>query len=386
MSEIGKGGDDGCYPDLNFDWGLAMDEPIEFKDEEDAMDSRLSSPSLPLLSPSPATEKDKKRPRSTHNDSNATSVRRKKKPKGMPKRPLSAYNIFFQMERVKVLQAGNNDGSNQRHGGKISFEDLGKTIGKRWKLINEENRGFYEKLAEEDGVRYRKEMELYNGIKRGKIGTNDPHKSSLNGSLRVISSSETSMLPSFNAQKPSPLTIKGRSPPPLHLSVPYHMQGNHGDDAMTKPSQPSLSNIHACILNAATFTTVKRYANDSLEYKVVDAPTAGPSLTINPEESHTSSSVSLPHGTEVTITDANGQDRRYKVQYSVYSMPRSEAEKYMESLMKVNTNRSSSVEEHTNGSPEPSHAPPNPYHYTWPSYYTGAHEGIHPPSQAPATR
>ena len=114
-----------------------------------------------------------------------TVSRRRKKPKGMPKRPLSAYNIFFQKERVIVLAeaAGTNpsdvdalvasmseypeeesgqNGSNAS----VSFENLGKTIGRRWQSLTPSERRRYELLAQEDGVRYKNEMDAFHEAKR----------------------------------------------------------------------------------------------------------------------------------------------------------------------------------------------------------------------------
>jgi hypothetical protein len=125
---------------------------------------------------------------------------RPKKPKNKPKRPLSAYNIFFRDERAKILanipdkseedeedgdekpvkkeegEEGKDGEENAEGGekkktagkkrkriphGKIGFESLAKIVGQRWKELEGEELEKYKKRAEEDMKRYRKEMEAY---------------------------------------------------------------------------------------------------------------------------------------------------------------------------------------------------------------------------------
>ena len=125
---------------------------------------------------------------------------RPKKPKNKPKRPLSAYNIFFKDERAKILanipdkteedEEGDGegkpvkkeegeeakDGDENAEGdkkktsgkkrkrvphGKIGFESLAKIVGQRWKELPPDELEQYKARAEEDMKRYRKEMEAY---------------------------------------------------------------------------------------------------------------------------------------------------------------------------------------------------------------------------------
>lgn len=121
---------------------------------------------------------------------------RPKKPKNKPKRPLSAYNIFFKDERAKILagipdkkegEEEEDDEGKEKDGdkadnedekdtdgkktvgkkrkrvphGKIGFESLAKIVGQRWKELPPEELDTYKKRAEEDMKRYRKEMEAY---------------------------------------------------------------------------------------------------------------------------------------------------------------------------------------------------------------------------------
>lgn len=85
---------------------------------------------------------------------------RSRKPKDMPRRPLSAYNIFFKEERAKLLADCQAQGP--AAGEKIGFERMAKTIGKRWKELTEQELGRFKLLAKDDTERYRREMDAYN--------------------------------------------------------------------------------------------------------------------------------------------------------------------------------------------------------------------------------
>ncbi|KAL3906876.1 MAG: hypothetical protein SGILL_009099 [Bacillariaceae sp.] len=72
---------------------------------------------------------------------------RKVKPKGFPKRPLSAYNWFFKEERQKVLN--------------LDFQSMGKEVSARWKKTTPEQRKPFDVLAKQDAQRYKKEVQIY---------------------------------------------------------------------------------------------------------------------------------------------------------------------------------------------------------------------------------
>ena len=92
-------------------------------------------------------------------DSMPTITRRKKKAKGMPKRPMNPYALFFQQERTKLVDA---DGTSKR----LSYEELERIIGMRWRDLSSAERKDFEVLAAQDGERYRNEMESYNYDKK----------------------------------------------------------------------------------------------------------------------------------------------------------------------------------------------------------------------------
>lgn len=88
---------------------------------------------------------------------------RAKKPKDMPRRPLSAYNIFFKEERARMLAEGGVTGETSSQGdkSKIGFEAMAKTIGKRWRESPPEMLESYKQQAKDDMERYRREMDEY---------------------------------------------------------------------------------------------------------------------------------------------------------------------------------------------------------------------------------
>jgi hypothetical protein len=102
---------------------------------------------------------------------------RAKKPKDMPRRPLSGYNIFFKEERARMLAEssgkrgpGETEGEEETKndkdvppakGVKIGFEVMAKTVGKRWKELPEEELARYKAMAKLDMERYRREMDGY---------------------------------------------------------------------------------------------------------------------------------------------------------------------------------------------------------------------------------
>lgn len=121
---------------------------------------------IPMAASMPPQVEEKKKPK-----------KRKKKAKGKPRRPLSAYNLFFKDEREAILKSipGEDDGKakeakekeitwpgkKKTPHGKISFESLAKTIGERWRVCSQERKAHYKVLADADLVRYANEMKQY---------------------------------------------------------------------------------------------------------------------------------------------------------------------------------------------------------------------------------
>eukprot|EP00537_Pseudo-nitzschia_pungens_P000340 CAMPEP_0172358460 /NCGR_PEP_ID=MMETSP1060-20121228/2778_1 /TAXON_ID=37318 /ORGANISM="Pseudo-nitzschia pungens, Strain cf. cingulata" /LENGTH=583 /DNA_ID=CAMNT_0013079687 /DNA_START=200 /DNA_END=1951 /DNA_ORIENTATION=+ len=100
--------------------------------------------------------------------------RRKKKkkwtkPEGKPKRPLSAYNIFFAEERILMLgkdvptaeQEAQKKKVHCKTHGKISFAVLARTIGTKWKALPPSERKTFEDRARAEKDRYLRELAVW---------------------------------------------------------------------------------------------------------------------------------------------------------------------------------------------------------------------------------
>jgi hypothetical protein len=82
--------------------------------------------------------------------------RRKNKPKDFPKRPLSAYNIFFKETRETILTMKEEDKE-----GSADFQSMVKEIASRWRTLAAEGRERVDSLAKKDLLRYKEEVTAY---------------------------------------------------------------------------------------------------------------------------------------------------------------------------------------------------------------------------------
>jgi HMG (high mobility group) box len=239
-----------------------------------------------------------------------TVSRRKKKPKGFPKRPLSGYNIFFKQERVTVLEehsaeidaiGDDLDAAGSFNLSNVSFQDLGKIIGKRWKALSEEERKKYEGLAHQDSLRYRSEMETFNENKR-------KHKEEkiLGVTASIREGKE------FQPSKWGPSVISG-----VPEIKPLYPPSNHPFQARLPdrkdPPQPSLP--HPSDWHHAP--------HQNHHYHHLPGSVASPDAGFN---------YAIPPGTELYLPDPQGRERKFRVHYKFYSMTRQAAESYMEHL------------------------------------------------------
>ena len=83
-----------------------------------------------------------------------------------PKRALTAYNWFFQLERKRLIDSlpMKLERKPKKGHGKIDFTTLAKTISVRWKALSASERVPYSELALQDKVRYYRELEVWEDL------------------------------------------------------------------------------------------------------------------------------------------------------------------------------------------------------------------------------
>lgn len=257
----------------------------------------------------------------------ARASRRKKKPAGLPKRPLSAYNLFFQQERLRLQKDENQ---------KIVFEEFGKIIGKRWKQLSEEGRAKFVERAQEDSIRYRTEMDAYKASEKRKadeeISTSKKKEktgedfapdswapaASLSEPLdhrgEFPSSSTSTRQHPYSRPDPHPPETLGA----FHERRGYPQQGPppHGPPPQARhvPWNPPHPSYEASPTNPP-------------QQPPPPPPFYGERYVAPQNEAFT-----VPPGMEITLPDSSGRERKYAVSYSVYTMSRGAAERYIRSF------------------------------------------------------
>jgi HMG (high mobility group) box len=77
--------------------------------------------------------------------------------------PLSAYNIFFKIQRQQLIEVlpVRAKGKPRRSHGKIGFADMARTIAFKWKQITTHDKAVFQRLAAADKRRYTEEMKQW---------------------------------------------------------------------------------------------------------------------------------------------------------------------------------------------------------------------------------
>ena len=143
-----------------------MEETKPSAKEGDNDEGGQSEANPPLVIPQSAHRVTKSKPSSK----NAKAWR---KPKGMPRRPLSAYNFFFRSERWRLLSvkisaqaaetnAAFDESNNPRQQTLgLGFADMARAFAKSWRGLGSADKKPFEEQARIDKVRYKLELKQW---------------------------------------------------------------------------------------------------------------------------------------------------------------------------------------------------------------------------------
>ncbi|KAL7467523.1 hypothetical protein ACHAXS_007767 [Conticribra weissflogii] len=153
---------------------------------------------------------------------------------GRPRRPLTSYNIFFQIERNRIMQQQMASGfapmenkRNPKRNGKhanVGFANLARIVAARWKSLRPATKRWLDEQAWSDKERYKREMEEWLA---------NPRSSDIVGSLGSTSS------PCFVKEIDPNLVKMMRNPRPC-----LQMQGTTGTSlhiVTPKVARPSIN-------------------------------------------------------------------------------------------------------------------------------------------------
>jgi hypothetical protein len=273
----------------------------------------------------------------------------RKRPKGIPERPLSAYNLFFQRIRPSVLRSGDSSDKSK----KISFEELAKIIGKRWDQLGKQERKGFEELAQTESARYRREREAFDRAKAkeanarsinttplreqyGLAPRSQPGTSSSTLGHVPASFANTTMPTPFASQPPrsQPFVSAqfGLSPtlyPPFTELPPQQQQ--HLLQTMQQQIIPRENIQHRA--NTSSFPKVYQQQEQAGPCALQSAP-AGTlvGFAVATDPLCHQQPFPIPPGTEVVLSDPDGVPHTYAVQYAWYRMKRDDAVQYLERL------------------------------------------------------
>jgi hypothetical protein len=382
----GHGLDDVLEWELDFDLSQKI-TPVdlfetsheEIADESDDENILRGPQDLDEEKASPPREHDRPKRRASHPGSDGVPKKRRrryrraslrmghKKAAGIPKRTLSAYNLFFQKERPKIFAEFKS---------RIGFEKLGKIVGSRWRNLSSEDRKKYEEEAAKDGIRYRTEMEAFDDSRRKrfsdpKVKVTESPRSPIDSFCELYSSpgcyKDAKAIPVYRARTTQARVGVFSTQPFNQDSIfnwpPGYICGNQiypsympswppasYNARSTQPYYPHpLSYDHSprvyhhdlrdCNSSPYTYTSAP-ILPDCRTPPAPDLTRADPENCITPDRERRvalriapcpslSPESVLPPGMEIVLPDEYGQGRRYKVSYNCFRMTQEEADAYV---------------------------------------------------------
>ena len=84
-----------------------------------------------------------------------------KKPKDMPRRPLSAYNLFFKSERQRIVSSVISDKQRTGNSLGVGFVGLVRNVASKWNILESSDKSVFEEQAKIEKIRYFKEVSVW---------------------------------------------------------------------------------------------------------------------------------------------------------------------------------------------------------------------------------
>jgi hypothetical protein len=212
----------------------------------------------------------------THKAVKASKKRAWKKPKDKPKRPLSAYNLFFQEERNSILAALPSDSQQIDDGlteeerrrkhrkthGKIGFADLARSIATKWKNCEPKSRASFEARAESEKQRYKVELAAWKKAQEGTLTTSLSDKK-ISSSVSTASDEchsamhvQHGLIAAVNKQNTQPLI----DPEPFMVPSLMHVLSSsalmHNTRFNERPT--GSSSVHGCLMAQCAANLLKQ--------------------------------------------------------------------------------------------------------------------------------
>jgi hypothetical protein len=245
--------------------------------------------------------------------------RRSSRRRGTPKRPLSAYNLFFKALRAKLLQ------EESRKGG-LGFAELGRQVGAAWQVLTDTDRVHYESLARGETERYRQEMHVYKANQK-KLQKERQEKE-WKQVTTVTFADEHSENP-YAASVLSQNQSRSAMPPPSgHMSDMSHAQSQ---SQSSWQSQAQVQSQSSCSTNLPCPVPGASWQQAHLAHLPPPSPWTLPLPPVI--RSHPSlDDLPVPAGKILHYPDPLGghQLQSFVVQYQVYHMPAAHAQAYVD--------------------------------------------------------
>jgi hypothetical protein len=194
----------------------------------------------------------------------ATKRRTWRKPEDKPKRPLSAYNLFFQLERERLVSGDPEKNvlledisavcdqhkqkkakrKHRKTHGKIGFADLARTIAARWRNLKPQTKSMYEGCASTEKARYQKEVAVWVKAQAAKA------KEAVKEIANQKSPDEDKTMPPNTVIMPSNTVLK----PPPDSPMKAREQSMVDTTYQHAPSLSTSESLHKLMANGRSYT------------------------------------------------------------------------------------------------------------------------------------